>query len=493
MILPGIKTGKRVVIHMAGVLKATYKNGMAAFLLCLLAACSNGGKLNLPADTPRTLGAESETTRDHSRLVAAFGGEYSYPQAKRMLEDIVQRLVRASDRPDRDYRVTILNSPVANAFALPSGHLYVTRGLLSVANDTSEIAAVLSHEMAHVTLNHAQARNELQARSSLVNRVNAEVLNDPAAGRMVRERSKLTFASFSRAQEIEADEAGIRTLAAAGFDPYGAARFLANLSRSAAGSTDKSRNSPNMLATHPSTTDRVRRALAEAGKVDTKRPGEADRSRYLSAINGMAFGDDPSDGVVRGRRFVHARFGVTFDAPEGFALENTSRAVLGSSGSGSYKLLFDAVESRTGQTLEDILRNTWNETIETDSVEGLTVNELPAAIASSRSAEWNFRLAAVQIGPTVFRLIVAAPTNVGDIDRIFRQTLNTLRQIGDAEARSISPLHIGIVTASDREPPEAIAARMIVPDRPVERFAALNGISASTALHAGEKYKIITE
>lgn len=468
---------------------------MLAFFLCLLTACAGtGGNISLPVDAPKTLGGESESRRDHTRLVRAFGGEYSYPKAKRMLEDIVQRLVRASDRPDRSYQVTILNSPIANAFALPSGHLYVTRGLLSVANDTSEIAAVLSHEMAHVTLDHAEARNELQARSSLVSRVNTEVLNDPAAGRMVRERSRVTFASFSRAQEIEADEVGIRTLAAAGYDPYGAARFLANLSRSASSMDSNSKaGSPNMLATHPSTTDRIRRALAEAKKFESKRFGEADRTRYLSAIDGMAFGDDPSDGVVRGRRFVHARFGVTFDAPEGFALENTSRAVMGSSNNGSYKLLFDAVESRAGQTLEDILRNTWNETIETDSVEGVTVNSLPAAIASSRSAEWNFRLAAVQIGPTVFRLILAAPTNVGDLDRVFRQTLNTLRQINSDEARTISPLHIGIVTASSGETSGEMASRMIVPDRPLERFSALNGVTTSASLRGGERYKIITE
>lgn len=477
---------------MTGVLKATYRHGIVALFLCLVAACSNGGKLNLPADTPRILGTESDSSRDHSRLVSAFGGEYRHPQAKRLLEDIVQRLVRASDRPDRSYQVTILNSPVPNAFALPSGHLYVTRGLLSVANDTSEIAAVLSHEMAHITLDHAEARLELQARSSLVNRVNTEVLNDPAAGRMVRQRSKLTFASFSRGQEIEADEVGIRTLAAAGFDPYGAARFLANLNRTAF-SADKSKNSPNMLATHPSTADRVRRALAEARKFDGKRNGEADRPHYLAAIDGIAFGDDPSDGVVRGRRFVHARFGVTFDAPEGFALENTSRAVLGSSANGAYKLLFDAVESRAGQTLEDVLRNTWNESIETDSVESITINGLPAAIASSRSAEWNFRLAAVQVGPTVFRLIVAAPTNTGDIDRVFRQTLNSLRQLNTDEARAVSPLHIDIITASADEMPESMATRMVVSDRPLERFAALNGISASAPLKAGEKYKIVTE
>src|SRR5918994_6740609 len=100
----------------------------------------------------------------------------------RLLGDITGKLVAATDRPDESYRVTILNSPVVNAFALPSGRLYVTRGLLALANDSAELAAVLAHEIAHVTLRHADARTELEARSVLVSRVVADVLNDPVAG-----------------------------------------------------------------------------------------------------------------------------------------------------------------------------------------------------------------------------------------------------------------------------------------------------------------------
>ncbi len=487
------RMGCELLVRISGVRKAGLKQGMMMLMLCLVAACSSSDKLALPADTPRTFGLESESARDHSRLVSAFGGEYQHARAVRMLEDIVARLVRASTQPDRSFQITLLNSPIPNAFALPSNRLYVTRGLLSIANDSSEIAAVLSHEMAHVTLNHAEARSELQARSSLVNRINAEVLHDPVAGRMVRQRSKVTFASFSRAQEIEADEVGIQTLAAAGFDPYGAARFLTNLSR-AASSGGKSKSSPTMMATHPSTADRIRRALDVAQKLGVAEAShEADRNTYLSTINGIAFGDDPTDGVVRGRRFIHVRFGVAFEAPEGFALENTSRAVLGTPNTGSYKLLFDAVESREGQSLEDVLRNTWNEAIETESVTSITVNDLPAAMASSRSAEWNFRLAAVQIGPTVFRLIMAAPSNSADLDRLFRQTLNTVRRVDAEEARSTMPLHISVVTASSGETADTLAARMVVPDRPVERFIALNGLGNANALRPGEKYKLISE
>ncbi|TXM86071.1 M48 family metalloprotease, partial [Methylobacterium sp. WL122] len=184
----------------------------------------------VPPEAPRTTGRPANVTdADHTKLVASFGGEYRAPATLRLLTEVTDRLVAASDRPDQTYVVTLLDSPVVNAFALPSGRLYVTRGLVALASDTSEIAAVLAHEIAHVTLNHATARTELELRSQLVSRVVADVLNDPATGAQLQSQSRFALARFSREQELEADAAGVRTLAKAGYDPYGAGRFLTAL------------------------------------------------------------------------------------------------------------------------------------------------------------------------------------------------------------------------------------------------------------------------
>ena len=152
----------------------------------------------LPAGAPRLAGDERANEREHARLVAAFGGEYRAPEAKRLLGEVAARLVAATERPDERYEITILDSPAVNAFALPSGRLYVTRGLLALANDTSEIAAVLAHEIAHVTLRHASARSELALRSQLVSRVVSDVLNDPAAGATLLDQSRVRIAGFSQ-------------------------------------------------------------------------------------------------------------------------------------------------------------------------------------------------------------------------------------------------------------------------------------------------------
>jgi predicted Zn-dependent protease len=471
------------------------RGALAVFGLAWLSACTAGGggpEVTLPPDTPRVAGIDRPADRDHERLVAAFGGEVQAPAAQALLTDIVARLVAAGERPDEAYRITILNSPVVNAFALPSGRIYVTRGLLALANDTAEIAAVLSHEIAHVTLRHAGARTELEARSNLLTQVTAKVLNRPGEAEVGRERSRLTLASFSRAQELEADQAGVRVLSRAGFDAYGAPRFLTSLGRSGGGTDTNRPTLTDMLATHPTTNERIAQALLAARRIGAPGLGESDRSRYLTAIEGLPYGEDPADGVVRGRRFVHGRLGVAFEAPEGFTLENTSRAVIGTPADGSRRLLFDAVETAEGGSLDEVIRTTWTDSIETGSVTSTNVNGLPAATASSRGDEWSFRLAAIRIGGTTFRLILASRSLNAESEHLFQRTLASVRRVTPEEAQAVQPLRMTGVTAGAGDTPETLSGRMAT-DRPLERFLLLNGLERGASLQPGQRYKVVVE
>jgi predicted Zn-dependent protease len=466
----------------------------AIVTIALLPGCVVFGPATpLPPAAPRTVGVDTQSERDHARLVAAFGGEVRAPNAMRLLGDITGKLVAATDRPDESYRVTILNSPVVNAFALPSGRLYVTRGLLALANDSAELAAVLSHEIAHVTLRHASLRSELEARSTLLSQVTAKVLENPTEAAMVRDRSRFSLASFSRGQELEADQAGVKVLARAGFDPFGAPRFLTALGRSGGGTDQNRPTAPDMLSTHPSTGERISQALQAARRASAPGIGEADRERYFVAVDGLPYGDDPADGLIRGRRFAHGRLGVAFEAPEGFSLENTSQAVLGQSPDGNKRLLFDAASTPNGESLEDVLRTTWNDTIEPGSMETTTVNGLPVAIALSRGKDWWFRLSAIRIGATTYRLILATKAGTGDLEALFRRTVGSVRQITAEEAHALRPLRIQVVTARDGDTAEAFADRMAVGDKPLERFMLLNGLERGGVLRAGQRYKIVVE
>lgn len=469
----------------------------AALVAALLAACAAdqaGGLLApgmVPAEAPRTTGAERQEDREHARLVAAFGGEYRAPGAAALLAEIVGKLVAATERPDEAYRITILDSPVVNAFALPTGRLYVTRGLLALANDTAEVAGVLAHEIAHVTLRHASARSELEARSALVSRVVSDVLRDPNASALVASQSKVSIASFSRAQELEADQVGVRTLARAGYDVYGASRFLGHLAR--AGGGDRAAQSPDMLSTHPATSERIAQATAAARRVGAPGLGERERGRYLAAVDGVTFGDNPTDGVVRGRTFLHTRFGIAFEAPAGLSLENTSQAVLGASRDGNRRILFDVIAPKEGQSLEDLLQSTWSDGLEVGSLESLTVNGLPAVAATSRGRDWAFRLAAIRAGQNTYRLVYAARGLGPETERAFRGALESVRQVSPEEARAVRPLRVQVVTAAEGDTAERLAERMALTDAPLDRFLALNGLPRGGALQAGERYKVVVE
>ncbi len=387
--------------------------GLVALMLGACMAGQTGSVLapeavRVPAEAPRVTGRERASDADHLKLVSSFGGEAKAPAVTRLLTEITDRLVHASDRPDQAYAVTLLDSPVINAFALPNGRLYVTRGLVALANDSSEVAAVLAHEIAHVTLNHASARSELELRSALVSKVVADVLNDPDTGAQLKNQSRFALARFSREQELEADAAGVKTLAAAGYDPFAASRFLTALNRTIqlkqGGGTP---GEPDMLASHPGTAERVSLAVRAARRIGAPGIGTDDRTRFLAAIDGFAYGDSPRDGVVRSGRFIHPGLGIAFEVPEGFTLENTRSAVLGTTADGSRRLLFDQIEAKDGQGLDAILKATWNDSLDPAGSETREINGHPAAFALSRGKDWTFRLAAIRLGDATYRMIMA--------------------------------------------------------------------------------------
>ncbi|MEP9376436.1 M48 family metalloprotease [Aquabacter sp. CN5-332] len=445
--------------------------------------------------------------REHERLVASYGGAYDDPELKALIQQVVERLVAASERPDLKYRVTVLNSPAINAFALPDGSLYVTRGLLSLANDTSELSSVLSHEMAHVIARHASIREDQVKQAVLVSRVISDVVNDPDLGALAMQKSRMSLASFSRGQELEADAIGVGIAARAGFDPYGASRFLTDMGRQAAlkssggisgGSTASTSPDMDFLSSHPATPERISIAIANARQYAANpgagtANGEKDRNAYLSAIDGMVYGDDPKEGFVRGRKFFHPKLGFTFVAPEGFTLENTSQAVLGATASGSEALRLDAVRVAGDQSLGQYLASGWIDGVEVNSVESLSVNGFTAATAVARGEQWSFRMFAIRFGSDVYRLIFAARNLTPELDKQFRAAAETFRRVASDEAETVKPLRLRSVSVGIGDTVEKMAARMQVPDRPLERFLILNGLDRDSKLKYGEKVKIVAE
>jgi predicted Zn-dependent protease len=469
-----------------------------------LTACSGdrffGQHTGLMANATAPATAESEMSpaalREHQRILAAYGGAYQDPKLEAEVGATVGRLVAASERPDLTYRVTVLNSPAVNAFALPTGQLYVTRGLLALANDSSELASVLSHEMAHVIARHAAMREEEARQVSINSDVVKDVLSDPQDGALALARSKIAFASFSRSQEFEADGIGVGIAAHAGYDPYGASRFLTSMGRNAdlrAGGNGTEVRSPDFFSSHPATPERVKNAQTSARQFSAPGNGERNRGAYLSGLDGLVYGEDPVEGYARGRRFLHPKLGFTFTAPEGFTLENTAQAVLGLKDGGAQALRLDAVKVATEQSLAAYLGSGWIENVEPGSIEEMTLAGMPAATASAKSDQWSFRLYVLRFNGEVYRFIFAAKVRTPEAEQAFRESVATFRRLSPTEAQKAKPLRLKIVTVRAGDTVEKLAGRMAMIDRQVERFRVLNGLDVGDRLKPGEQVKIVVE
>lgn len=448
-------------------------------------------QLSSPSGAAQVESATAEQ-REHARILASYNGVYENERLHALISKMIDRLVAASERPNLKYELTLLNSPAINAFALPNGHIYVTRGLIALANDKAEIASVLAHEMGHVIARHAAIREEQARQAALVGHVVSDVLSDPQMGALALAKSKLALASFSRAQEFEADGIGVGISARAGFDPYGASRFLADMQRNAdiksAGRADA--YAPDFLSAHPSTPDRVKNALANARQFTGPGGGERDRNEYLADLDGIVYGEDPSEGFVRGRRFLHPKLGFTFLAPPGFTLDNTAQAVLGLKTGGGEAMRVDVVSVPSEQSLPDYLKSGWMERVDPTSVSEFSVNGFPAATATARGDQWSFRLFAVRFGSDVYRFIFAAKTMTTESDQAFRESILSFRRMSLKESQQTKPLHLKIVKVGAGDTPASLAHRMGEVDHALERFRVLNGLGPHDQLKAGDYVKI---
>ena len=435
-----------------------------------------------------------KTDAEHDRIVASYGGLYDDPAAAQAIARSVGRLVAASDDPSQSYRITILNSPAINAFALPNGNHYVTRGLLALADDTSEVAAVIAHEMAHVTTRHAAARARRAEAASEVNRVVANVMQDQDAQRLALASTQLSLARFSQVQELEADAIGIRTLARAGFDPFASSRFLSSMARFADYRSHRggtSRN-PDFLSTHPSTPERIAFAVRAAREIGAPGIGEQEKDQYLLGLDGMVFGDDPTEGFVRGRSFLHKGLGIQFTVPAGYVLENTTKAVLGTDASGT-ALRFDGVALPPETSLVDYLATGWVNGLDPASVRESTLGEFPTATATARTDGWIFQIGLLRKGRTVFRFIFAAQEGQQTLETALAETMGSFRRMSPEESARLRPLHLRVVRVKPGDTIDRLAEQVGGTERKAELFRVLNGLGPNDPLEVGRLVKIAND
>ncbi len=449
-----------------------------------------------PAEEQR-IGAQ-----EHSKILDRFGGVYDDVNVTGYVAELGGRLSANARVQNTQFRFTVLNSPEVNAFALPGGYVYVTRGLIAIANSEAELAGVIAHEIGHVAARHNAERYSRAVVASLGAAILGAVTNTQI-GQFANLGSELYLASFSREQEFQADSLGVRYLRSTGYAPSGMASFLKTLNAEAALQAklmDASAGDlgSNMFATHPRTLDRVERAIAEAGGAQ----GVVRREELLNVVAGLLYGDDPAQGVIRARSFIHPDFRFRFDAPQGFRLFNTNEAVLARDSSGA-AIIFDSAGRQTHPDPFVYLRDIWAYGTRLDDLQRIEINGMEAATGTTQiqgkigdySGRLDARLVAIQFGPReIYRfMFLNPPGRSRSLRDPFRRVTFSFRRLSEQEANDVVPLTIEILRVGPRDTVQSLASGLPFEDFQIDRFLVLNGLQPGEFLSPGTRIKIIAE
>lgn len=350
-----------------------------ALTVALLTGCGTQVRNPVTGQLQRTVMDEQQEVatgaKNHQEILKEYG---QYPDAKLQayVNEVGQKLARQSHRAELVWHFTVLDSPVINAFALPGGYVYITRGLMAYLDSEADLAGVLGHEIGHVTARHGAQQATRQQNASLgvlaasVLGAVLEANGVSGAGRMASDVSQGVaaglVASHSREHETEADRLGAEYLARSQYNPANMVDVIQVLKSQETYATDQARaqgrqvsGGNDWLATHPSNDQR----LQDIRTVATRYPGpdqgryaDDGRQRYLSAIQGMAFGDSPAQGLVRGAQFLHPELGIALTAPEGWRIQNGADTLTVVSADGQAALLMKLAPTSAGRDHAQVIR-----------------------------------------------------------------------------------------------------------------------------------------
>ncbi|MFQ5955226.1 MAG: M48 family metalloprotease [Kiloniellales bacterium] len=438
--------------------------------------------------------------QEHPRILARSGGAYDDPALTAYVGELGSRLAAASEMPDLDYQFTILNSPVVNAFALPGGYVYVSRGLLALADSEAELVGVLAHEIGHVTARHAAQRYSRHVLTSF----GVDLLDVVSIGSLAETAQAEAddyLQAYTREQELEADRLALRYMRRAGYDTNAMATFLNKLTAYRAlevklrGLTDAVEE-VEFMATHPLTAARLEEVIGlefETPQKDPKRGREA----YLDRIDGLLFGVDPQQGFVRGSAFVHPGIGFLFQVPAGFQLINSPHRVI-VRGPEDTLVLFDVGKGRFHGSALRYLTEIWAPAMTLIDIEAIVVNGVEAATGWNRVDTYqgrrDVRLVAIRFEPDRFFrfMFFSRPEASQRLSAPMQRITYSFRRMQPQERDSYRPLRLKLVTAMPGDTQATLAARMPFGNRNVERFAVLNGLEPGATIKEGDRFKIVS-
>ena len=357
-------------------------------------------------------------------------------------------------------------------------------------NSEAQLAAVLGHEIAHVTGRHSAERYSRGVVTGLGVSILGAALENSTASQVLNTGADLWMRSYSRDQESEADTLGIRYLYQAGYDPFAMAEFLTSMGRYSELESQLSGQSqtPAFFSTHPNTGNRVVLATQTAGTYATHPNALIGRDTYLRVIDGIAYGSGSKEGVIKGQSFIHPQIGFKFTAPTGFELINKTNEVIARGPNGAV-IVFDFNKVQQALSPAAYMANVWMGGEVKGQVENITINGMRAATTAFPGnvggAPVSIRLIAIEWADGNFARFQIARSFLGGLE--FRRVLFR----SAAEKRSIVDQQVKVITASAKDSVALLSAKLPFKDYKKERFLILNGMEANEAVKAGKRYKLI--
>jgi predicted Zn-dependent protease len=449
----------------------------------------------------------AQAQRENAQVIEELGGAETGARSA-YVQSVGRRVAAFSgiENPGQVLHFTTLNSAVENAFSVPGGYVYITRQLMTLMGDESQLAFALGHEVGHIAANHAHEREEVER--ELTWRVLPEILLGQMIGGGYGNEialrgalaAKLQTLSFSREQEYEADTLGLRYMTAAGYDPAGAAQLLASLARETAlqarvqGRTN--RRIPEWASTHPLSENRMQRALEEARQTGRLGTGIHNRDIFLGELEGIYVDDDPAQGIIDGPVFTHPDLRIQFRVPTGYLMSNGTFAVTISGSAG--KAQFSG--GRYSGSLDNYILHVFTQLTKGEGelqlprpkhtrINGMDA-EYTTAHVNTESGALDVSVIAYRWDPQhAYHFVMLTPggTGLGP----FTPMVKSLRKISPEEAEAIRPRVIHVVEVAPGDTVQSLASRMAYRDFQLERFLTLNGLSANSRLVPGQKVKLV--
>jgi predicted Zn-dependent protease len=464
-------------------------------LLALVAsACTPDGAPPQTASAPAASGRDARTPALPRDIQQRIGAQiYAEPGLHAYVERVGRRLLAQGGVTGSGYSFYVLDTPTPNAHALPSGHIFVTRGLLALLDDEAELAAALAHELGHVARRHAAERERQRQTALDAAFAAARTTGSVAVGTSVAREGMLALRRYSREQELDADRVGVGYIRQAGYRSDAMLSLIEKLRRQARlegifhGQAPDAAERRSALSTHPASEDRLAALLGVSSS-----GGETGRDAFLQAIDGMVFDDSPQEGFVRGTAFLHPVMKLAFQAPPDFRLLNDHDGVIGV-GRDRALMYFTCTRDQVKGSLVDWMRNEVKPTpsgIETTSIGGAeaAISERPRGAETGLA---NFRQVFIRRGDGVcfFNLLSDGMGKEQRMEAMIAAA-RSFRILGEAEAAALRPYRLRVLTGAGMNANQ-LASRLPYGDFRLERLLALNGVDTSADLANKRSIKTI--